>query len=205
MPNPYAQITGLQKASSIGAGSEDINKPQNWQRGEMPLAPGVFNPWKAAFGESESVLDGLRRLLGAGGGGKVAQAATAVPKTSQALSGLASAIPGEADMAAQSVRDFTNPGSQRAMNQMYQEANPVFKGLEDAGTFAGPRNVGAMPQAAPGGLDAMERIKLGMPPETPLPTDIVRRATSAGGRYGPGNTPITLPGLLGQMTPKLLR
>lgn len=42
-----------------------------------------------------------------------------------------------------SVSDLMNPGSQDMLQRMYQEANPVFKAMKDAGAFSGNRTVGA--------------------------------------------------------------
>ena len=40
-------------------------------------------------------------------------------------------------------------GATQRMEQMYQQANPTFRKLQDAGAFAGDRTVGTWSQAAP--------------------------------------------------------
>lgn len=60
-----------------------------------------------------------------------------------ALSGLTTSGAPAAGAVPNSVSDLMNPGSQDMMQQMYQEANPVFKAMKDAGAFSGNRTVGA--------------------------------------------------------------
>lgn len=60
-----------------------------------------------------------------------------------------------AQAASRSASDVFNSGTAGMMHQMYQEANPVFRGLEEAGTFGGNRQVGGVHlNMQPGGAPA---------------------------------------------------
>jgi hypothetical protein len=114
------------------------------------------------------------------------------------VQGLARAVPSasESMAATQSARDLLNPTSGARMNQMYQEANPVFRGLEDAGTFAGPRNIQLpsplgerVPEFTPQGGEADYNTVNPSPPRRLQPDALGRDATV--GRYLNKLRPVT--------------
>lgn len=46
----------------------------------------------------------------------------------------------------QSLADISHPGAGEMMNKMYQEANPIFQKLKDAGMFSGDRTISNLSQ-----------------------------------------------------------
>ncbi len=164
-PTPPNPISALGKATGIGADPRGLSDlQQNMKMGVMPLAPwagaipgaGILAGLKSLISPaaeaapsaletaansirvvhpqpvpqvpiSNSDADALEGLLKYG----LAKAPNAAPKmvsTGEAMG-----------TSAQGANDMLHPSALNMMDKMYQQANPVFKGLQDAGAFAGNR------------------------------------------------------------------
>lgn len=76
--------------------------------------------------------------------------------------------PAQAQAAARSASDVLNPGSAQMMQRMHDQASPVVKGLEQAGTFAGDRSVGGLNKLGNGIHPVQETLGEANPMFTPV-------------------------------------
>jgi len=132
MPNP--PLDALRKATSIGPDPQDINNPEAWKLGVMPFLPSLAGIGRGVVGAAGRLRNVLGPLVG-----------RSLPEVSNVVPGASSAVLEGLQRASQSARDLmNNPSAMNMMDRLYQEANPIFRGLEESGTFAGPRTVGGL-------------------------------------------------------------
>jgi hypothetical protein len=167
MPNPTNPLTGLQKATGIGADPNALPQAPD-KLGIMPLGPwsGLY-PWSGAMSGLKSLFSGGTQAAEEMAPQIGAQSIRTVPPSTptpqvqptgsdvDALTGLmkynlakvptaASKMPmtagqGMGTSAAGANDLIGNPDSLRMMDKMYQQANPTFRALQEQGLFSGPR------------------------------------------------------------------
>lgn len=123
----------------------DPNNPLNALKKASSISAGPRVPGQDEYGNNIPVSQGVMPFP------DVASLPFA-GKVGEAISGLAKSAP--------KILGFS-PETEAVMNSMYQKANPVFKGLEEAGQFAGDRTTGSLRPVMPLGASNPEFTPVG--------------------------------------------